>query len=263
MNSLNLYLRHQRNKAHCTYVQPKNILQHLQTNRQWLSNCPSMKLGSLNKYNMQQNHPWHLLSSATITNWPSMNYRMMATENEHFNKHPQHAIFASDTFWGGNNYIDTFEMHAHTFCDQNLPKLPKPTPSKPVKVRLIYLPISPLVTRLTSIQQFRQDRACGLALSWSISDLENMQSISDLDFWFLILDNMPTSLHLQVWTNQSITVQTCMELIIQTTQTQIPLLIRHLWQQRQQTRSKTTTISKMFPGIFDNKGNLHKPRPQL
>ena len=42
-----------------------------------------------------------------------MNYRMMATENEHFNKHPQHAIFASDTFWGGNNYIDTFEMNAH------------------------------------------------------------------------------------------------------------------------------------------------------
>ena len=44
--------------------------------------------------------------------------------------HTAHYI-ASTTLWGGNNYIGTLEMNTHllniTLCDQNLPKLPKPT----------------------------------------------------------------------------------------------------------------------------------------
>jgi len=73
-----------------------------------------------------------------------------------------------------------------TLCDQNLPKLPKPSATQ---VRFIFSQYQPiqakpkqilsksvtLATRPTSTQQFRQGRIRELALSCGIVDLKNMQ----------------------------------------------------------------------------------------
>jgi hypothetical protein len=73
-----------------------------------------------------------------------------------------------------------------TLCDQNLPKLPKPTVTQVTLATILTLSQQKqakpktnksvtLATRPTSTQQLRQDRVRELALSCGILDLKNMQ----------------------------------------------------------------------------------------